>query len=66
MPRDSTIDSLVEAMTRFASTTRNDRLSVEVARVAQRVRHQGEPFEQPLTARERAVVRPFLARVEAA
>lgn len=60
------LTALIDAMGRFASTTKDDRLSVEVARVAQRLQHVSKPFEKPLTARERAVIRPFLAKIEQA
>lgn len=56
------LTALVEAMTKFASKTKDDRLSVEVARVAQRLQHVNKPFEKPLTRRELAVMRPFLAQ----
>lgn len=58
------LGAVVDAMTRFASTTQNDRLSVEVARVAHRLQHMGDAFEKPLTRRELSVVRPFLSRLE--
>ena len=58
------LTALIDAMGRFASNTKNDRLSVEVARVAQRLQHVNKPFEKPLNARERAVIRPFLAKME--
>lgn len=57
------LGAVVDAMTSFASTTKNDRLSVEVARVAHRLQHLGGAFEKPLTRREMSVIRPFLARV---
>lgn len=56
---------VVDAMTRFASTTRDDRLSVAVARVAQRLQHAGKAFERPLTRQEISVIRPFLNHVAA-
>jgi hypothetical protein len=56
------LTALIAAMGRFASTTKNDTLSVEVARVAQRLQHVNKPFERPLNARERAIIRPFLAQ----
>lgn len=56
------LTALIDAMGLFASTTRNDTLSVEVARVVQRLRHVNRPFERPLTARERAIIRPFLVQ----
>ena len=57
------LDSLIEDMSIFSARTRNDQLSVRVARVVARLQHLGEPLEQPLTAAERAVIRPFLARL---
>jgi hypothetical protein len=60
------LDSLIEDMSRFSAHTRNDQLSVRVARVVARLQHIGEPLEQPLTAAEMAVIRPFLARLEVA
>ena len=56
------LTALIAAMGRFASTTKNDQLSVEVSRVAQRLQHVNKPFERPLSARERAIIRPFLAQ----
>lgn len=64
--QEAQLSAVVEAMTSFASTTQNDRLSVEVARVARRLQHRGTAFERPLTRREVAVIRPFLARVQQA
>lgn len=60
------IEAVVDAMTRFASNTRDDRISVHVARVAQRLQHQGKPFEKPLTRAERQVIRPFVEHVKSA
>lgn len=56
------LTALIDAMGRFASNTKNDQLSVEVARVVQRLQHANKPFERPLNARERAIIRPFLAQ----
>ena len=56
------LTALIDAMGRFASNTKDDRLSVEVARVAQRLQNVNKPFERPLNARERAIIRPFLAQ----
>ena len=58
------IDQVVAAMTRFASSTRDDRLSVSVARVANRLQNQGNPFERPLTAHEQRVVNMFVEHVK--
>jgi hypothetical protein len=63
MTPDNQLDAVIAAMTKFASNTKNDRLSVEVARVASRVQHIGQPFEPPLTRREMSVVRPFVEQV---
>lgn len=57
------LSAVVDAMTNFASTTRDDRLSVEVARVAHRLQHMGGAFEKPLTRREMSVIRPFMAKL---
>ena len=62
---DSTIEAVIEAMTKFASTTKNDELSVRVARVAQRLQHRGEPFERPLTRGEISIIRPFIKQIAA-
>jgi len=51
--------STIEAMERFASTARSDDVSVNVARVADRLAHCGAPFEKPLTKRELAIIRTF-------
>ena len=61
MNKNTQLDVLIEAMGRFASTTRNDRLSVEVSRVVQRLQNVGKPFARPLSQRDLAVIRPFLA-----
>ena len=60
------LNALVDAMTGFASNTRNDLLSVEVARVAHRLQHLEDLKTRPLTRREHAVIRPFLAKLAAA
>jgi hypothetical protein len=65
MQQDSQIEALIEAMTKFASTTKNDQLSVRVARVANRLQNRNQPFEKPLTRGELSVIRPFMARLEA-
>lgn len=52
------IASVLSRMHTFAATTKDDHLSVEVARAADRLAHQG-PFERPLTKSELAVVARF-------
>lgn len=63
IPDNAAFGRMIDAMTQFASTTKDDRLSVEVARVAQRLQHAGKAFEKPLTRREISVMRPFLAHI---
>ncbi len=63
MNTDITLDRLVEAMTRFASQTRDDRLSVGVARVATRLQNSGNAFERPLTPHEQRVINMFADRL---
>lgn len=57
---DTKLDAVIAAMTKFASNTGDDRLSVAVARVAQRLQHQGAPFETPLTGKEQRIVNMFI------
>jgi hypothetical protein len=52
------IANILSKMHAFASTTKDDLQSVQVARVADRLAHQG-PFERPLTPSELAVVAKF-------
>lgn len=59
MRGDNTIERLVDAMSEFAANTRSDTLSVRVARVAHRLQNLGKPFEKPLNAKERQIIRPF-------
>lgn len=66
IPNTQVLDSLIEDMSSFSARTRNDQLSVRVARVVTRLQHLGEPLERPLTAAEMAVIRPFLARLDLA
>jgi hypothetical protein len=54
------VRKLVERMGEFAATTKDDRLSVAVSRVANRLAHAGAAFERRLTPGELAVIRPFL------
>ena len=54
------VAKLVAKMGEFAAKTKDDRLSVEVSRVANRLSHAGAAFERRLTTRELAVIRPFL------
>jgi len=53
------ISTVLSRMHAFARTTKDDVASNEVARVAERLAHQG-PFEAPLTAAEIAVVSRFM------
>lgn len=57
---DKNARSVVDAMTKFASDTKNDQLSVAVMRVAERFANQGSSFEKPLTAHERRIVKLFI------
>ena len=52
--------TLIERMSDFARTTKNDTLSVAVSKVVNRLEHQSALFEIPLTASEIAIIRPFL------
>lgn len=54
------VTKVVGRMSDFAATTKDDRLSVTVARVANRLAHQGLVCERKLTRAEVAVIRPFL------
>tara|TARA_R110000868_G_scaffold183767_5_gene425141 strand:+ start:1969 stop:2151 length:183 start_codon:yes stop_codon:yes gene_type:complete len=54
------VADLVSRMGDFAATARDDKLSVIVSRVANRVAHQGAVCERDLTAGEMRVVRCFL------
>ena len=51
---------LVKRMFDFAAKTKDDRVSVLVSRVGDRLAHQGSLFEKPLNKRELAVVELFL------
>lgn len=51
---------LVSNMNTFAANTKNDNLSVAVARVAARLNRQHELKEKPLTVNELKIVRAFL------
>jgi hypothetical protein len=55
-----TVSQLVERMCDFAAKTKDDRISVLVSRVADRLAHQGSLFEKPLDQREIAVIDLFL------
>jgi hypothetical protein len=59
------VAKIVDTMSSFAANTKDDRMSVIVARVAQRLSHQGEPWEQPLTAKEQRIVDMFSSRIAA-
>jgi hypothetical protein len=61
----TTLDAVITAMGDFASKTRDDRLSVEVSRVVQRLRARAPNERTTLSRRERAVARPFLRMLEA-
>lgn len=65
MHEDSRINAVIAAMGKFASNTKDDRLSVMVSRAAARLQKQGQPFVEPLTNEERAVIKPFLDRIAA-
>lgn len=51
---------IIADMTAFASSAENDMASNLVARVANRLQNQGQPFEKRLTRCELAVIRSFL------
>lgn len=51
---------LVKRMFDFAARTKDDRISVLVSRVGDRLAHQGSLFEKPLNKREQAVVNLFI------
>jgi hypothetical protein len=59
------ITQLVEVMTLFASNAKDDRMSVIVARTAQRLAHQGEVCERPLTDSELRIIKMFADRIPA-
>lgn len=65
MHQDSRINAVITAMGKFASTTKDDRLSVLVSRAAARLQRQGQPFVDPLTKDEQAVIKPFFERIAA-
>lgn len=52
--------AVIERMSNFARTTRNDVLSNAVSHAASRLAHQGSVCEKPLTMAEYKVIRPFL------
>jgi len=56
----SKVAQLVKLMFDYAAKVNDDRVSVMVSRVADRLAHQGSPFERPLTLHERAVVQFFV------
>lgn len=51
---------LVAQMNTFAANTRNDKLSVTVARVAARLNRKDELKDKPLSPAEVKIVRAFL------
>ena len=52
--------AVIERMSAFARTTKNDRLANVVAQAASRLAHQGAICENPLTMAEFQIIRPFL------
>lgn len=60
----SKIAAVVDEMTRFATETKDDSLSVRVLRAAQRLQTSKTHRQPPLTKEEIATIRPFLRRVE--
>lgn len=52
--------SLIEKMSEFAMTTKNDTLSIAVSKVIARLENQNALFETPLTKREMTIIAPFL------
>jgi len=60
------VAQLVQAMTDFSANTKNDAASVAVARVTNRLAHQGSSFEPPLTRSEMRIVNLFINNQKAA
>jgi hypothetical protein len=58
--RNANPAAVVERMSDYARTTRNDRLANAVAHAASRLAHQGAICENPLTLAEFKIIRPFL------
>jgi len=52
--------TVIARMGEFAQSTKNDKLSNAVARVAERLAHVGAICEAPLTKSEMAIIRPFM------
>lgn len=56
------IAKLIEDMGQFAANTKDDKLSVVVARTANKLSHSGASFERDLTELDKKVMRPFIRR----
>lgn len=54
---------IIDAMSQFAADTKDDRLSCAVARVANRLAHQGHGFEKPLTESELRIIDMFATKL---
>lgn len=57
---------LIESMGEFAANTKDDKLSIVVARTANKLANAGSSFERELTADDLKVMQPFIKRQEAA
>lgn len=58
------VHDLVERISKAASYEKDDARSVELARVANRLAHQGTICEKPLTKQEIALINQFLPQVK--
>lgn len=56
------IAKLIEDMGIFAANTKDDKLSVVVARTANKLANSGTLFERDLTDYDKRVMRPFVKR----
>jgi hypothetical protein len=54
------IQEIIKKMTTTASYEKDDSRSVEIARVANRLSNQGQPFEDPLTKSEIKLISSFM------
>ena len=54
------IDKVVERMGNFAATTKDDKLSVMVSRLASRLAHMQDMNSRQLSSADLAIIRPFL------
>lgn len=52
---------VIEKMGAYAARAANDHVSCTVARIVEKLVHQGAPFERrPITEREKRIIRLFL------